>query len=45
MTLEPNREDIDRHIELLTQPWIDTGLVANSEIRCLKEKVGSLMKP
>lgn len=41
MTLEPNRVDIERHIELLTQPWKDTHLAANSEIRCLKDKVGS----
>ena len=41
MTQEPNRVDIERHIELLTQPWKDTHLAANSEIRCLKDKVGS----
>lgn len=41
MTLEPNRKDIERHIELLTQPWKDADLVANTEIRCLKEKSGS----
>lgn len=41
MTLEPNRVDIERHIELLTQPWRDADLVANAEIRCLKENGGS----
>jgi hypothetical protein len=41
MTLEPNRVDIERHIELLTQPWRDADLVANAEIRCLSEKAGS----
>jgi hypothetical protein len=41
MTLEPNREDIERHIELLTQPWRDADLVANAEIRCLSEKAGT----
>ena len=41
MTLEPNRKDIERHIELLTQPWKDASLVAHSEIRCLKENSGS----
>jgi hypothetical protein len=41
MTLEPNREDIERQIELLTQPWQDTDLAANAEIRCLSEKAGS----
>lgn len=41
MTLEPNRVDIERHIELLTQPWRDADLVANAEIRCLSEKAGT----
>lgn len=35
MTLEPNRVDIERHIELLSQPWKDANLSANAEIRCL----------
>jgi len=41
MSLEPNRKDIERHIELLTQPWKDANLSANAEIRCLKENGGS----
>ena len=41
MSLEPSRRDIERHIELLTQPWKDANLSANAEIRCLKENSGS----
>jgi hypothetical protein len=39
MTLEnkPNRRDMERHIELLTEPWADHGIEAAMEIRCLKE--------
>lgn len=41
MTLEHNRSAIERHIELLTKPWIEDGLSALLEIRCLKDKGGS----
>lgn len=41
MTLEPNRKEIERHIELLTQPWKDANLSANSEIRCLNQESGT----
>ena len=41
MSLEPNRKDIERHIELLTQPWKNANLSANAEVRCLKENGGS----
>ena len=38
MTLEkPNRRDMERHIELLTEPWAAHGIDAAMEIRCLKE--------
>jgi len=37
MSLEPNRRDIERHIGLLTDPWIKAGLNALMEIRCLNE--------
>jgi len=37
MSLEPNRRDIERHIGLLTAPWIKAGLNALMEIRCLNE--------
>lgn len=36
MTLEPKRGAIERHIDLLTQPWIEDGLSAQLEIRCLQ---------
>ena len=35
MSIECNRDHIERHIELLTQPWKDANLSANTEIRCL----------
>ena len=41
MTLEHNRSAIERHIELLTQPWIEDGLSALLELRCLKVGGGS----
>lgn len=41
MTLEHNRSAIERHIELLTQPWIEDGLSARLELRCLKVGGGS----
>ena len=37
MTIQPNRRDMERHIELLTEPWADYGIEAAIEIRCLKE--------
>lgn len=37
MTSQPNRRDMERHIELLTEPWADHGIEAAMEIRCLKE--------
>ena len=37
MLLEPNRRDVERHIELLTAPWNEMGLSATMELRCLKE--------
>ena len=37
MSLEPNRRDIERHIGLLTAPWVKLGLNALMEIRCLNE--------
>ena len=39
MALEiiPNRRDMERHIELLTEPWADHDIKAAMEIRCLKE--------
>ncbi|MCL7404460.1 RepB family DNA primase [Paradonghicola geojensis] len=36
MTLEPNRTDIERHLELLVSPWRDL-FVAKIEFRALKE--------
>ena len=36
MTLEHNRSAIERHIDLLTQPWIEDGLSARLELRCLQ---------
>ena len=38
MTVEYNRSAIERHIELLTQPWIEDGLSALLEIRCLQDR-------
>lgn len=37
MSLEPNRRDVERHIELLTAPWNEMGLSATMELRFLKE--------
>lgn len=37
MSLEPNRRDVERHIELLTGPWTAVGLSATMELRCLKD--------
>jgi len=37
MSLEPNRREVERHIELLTAPWNETGLRATMELRCLKQ--------
>ena len=37
MSLEPNRRDVERHIELLSAPWNAIGLSATMELRCLKE--------
>ena len=39
MTIQPNRRDMERHIELLTEPWADHGIEAAMEIRCLKENL------
>ena len=36
MILEYNRSAIERHIDLLTKPWIEDGLSALLEIRCLQ---------
>ena len=41
MILEYNRSAIERHIDLLTKPWIEDGLSALLEIRCLKVGGGS----
>ena len=41
MILEYNRSAVERHIDLLTQPWIEDGLSALLEIRCLKVGGGS----
>lgn len=41
MSLEPNRRDIERHIGLLTEPWVQLGLNALMEIRCLNENGAS----
>ena len=41
MSLEPNQNDVERHIELLTQPWKDANISANTEIRCLNGNGGS----
>lgn len=35
MELEPNRTDIERHIELLSMPWANDYLSALMEIRCI----------
>ena len=37
MTRQPNWRDMERHIELLTEPWSAQGIDAAMEIRCLKE--------
>ena len=41
MILEYNRSAVERHIDLLTQPWIEDGLSALLELRCLKVGGGS----
>jgi hypothetical protein len=35
VTIKPNRRDMERHIELLTEPWLEHGLKAVMEIRYL----------
>lgn len=37
MDIEPNRADMERHIQLLTEPWHADQLAAVMEIRCLRE--------
>lgn len=37
MSPETNRDDAERHIRLLTQPWIESGTTDLMEIRCLHE--------
>lgn len=37
MHIEPNRADMERHIQLLTEPWHADKLAAVMEIRCLQE--------
>lgn len=37
MHIEPNRSDMERHIQLLTEPWHADKLAAVMEIRCLQE--------
>lgn len=36
MDLDPNRDVMERHIRLLTDPWREGGLSALMELRCLK---------
>ena len=36
MIHDANRGDMERHIHLLTQPWLEDGLKAVLEIRCLR---------
>lgn len=36
MDLEPNRDAMERHIQLLAKPWLEDGVSALMELRCLK---------
>lgn len=38
MDLEPNRDVMERHIQLLARPWLEDGVSALIELRCLKPK-------
>jgi hypothetical protein len=40
MTIEPNWNAIERHIHLLTKPWIENELSAMLELRCLQHGGG-----